>query len=121
MAKESCGGILSGGGGCEGLRVCPIRFRIPENPIYIYFKVATQGIITEWNASTKTGKRCDAYTYQGLGFPILGMSTDFNWICAIISSIHDRSGDLSCWKCDFEDDQSRHWWKEKFLLNLTKK
>jgi len=62
----------------------------PENPIYIY-SGCYQGIITEWNASTKLEKDVMAYPYQGLASNPRDVKYRFNWNAPIISSIHDRS------------------------------
>jgi photosystem II stability/assembly factor-like uncharacterized protein len=62
----------------------------PENPIYIY-SGCYQGIITEWNSTTKLEKDVMAYPYQGLASNPGEVKYRFNWNAPIIASKHDPS------------------------------
>ncbi len=73
-------------GGCESAYVA---FN-PDDPAYIYAG-CYQGIISEWNAATKSTQDVMAYPYLGLGSKPLDQKYRFNWNAPIIVSKFDPS------------------------------
>lgn len=61
-----------------------------DDPQYIY-SGCYQGIISEWNATTRQTKDVMAYPFQGLGTNPRDVKYRFNWNAPIIASKHDPS------------------------------
>jgi len=112
-----------------GLRVCLFSASILENPIINPIQVATKGIITEWNATTKLGKKM-----WWLAIRIRSLASQsrdvknyrFNWNAPIIHPFHwspaNNYWSISCWNCWFwSTNQSRHLRWEELSPDLTKK
>ncbi|MBD1397020.1 glycosyl hydrolase [Pontibacter sp. JH31] len=73
-------------GGCESAFVA---FN-PDAPDYIYAG-CYQGIISEWNATTKNTQDVMAYPYLGLGSKPIDQKYRFNWNAPIVMSKFDPS------------------------------
>ena len=89
--RTSGGGIrrtdwIAGIGGCESA----FPAFDPDNPEYVYAG-CYQGIIQEWERSTRKVKDIMAYPFLGLGSSSREVRYRFNWNAPIIMSQHDKS------------------------------